>query len=61
MIKKIAKEKPKLINFKVTKVEFDEILERAQKYTGGNISLWLRFAGRNFVPKHKDIEYDPEK
>lgn len=34
-----------LINLKVSRKEKKSLLERAQKYAGGNLSKWLRHAG----------------
>lgn len=53
--KKIHKEKPKLINLKVNKLELALVLAKAEKFADGNLSLWLRHAGTHYVPKRKDL------
>jgi hypothetical protein len=54
-IKKPAKEKPVLVNLKVMKKELKALTAKARKYAGGNLSLWLRHAGTNHIPKRKDL------
>jgi hypothetical protein len=49
--KTLLKEKPVLVNFKVTKEEYLEIWGNAKKYAGNNLSLWLRHAGINHKPR----------
>lgn len=48
--KKIAPKlaQKRLINFKVSASDFKTIKKRADEFTGGNISEWLRLAGVNF-------------
>lgn len=54
-IRKPAKEKPTLVNFKVSKRDLRVLIARARKFAGGNISLWLRHAGMYYVPRRKDL------
>lgn len=54
-IKKPKKAKPSLINLKVDKKSLNAIIARAKKYAGGNVSLWLRYAGMTCTPKRKDL------
>jgi hypothetical protein len=54
-IKKPVKEKPVLINLKVLKADMELIVNRAKKYADGNVSMWLRYAGSNHIPKKKDL------
>lgn len=54
-IKKPAKPKPTLINLKVYEEDLKALMARAKKYTGGNLSLWLRYSGLNHIPKRKDL------
>lgn len=49
------KEKRKLLNFKATEAERKAIQANADKYAGGSISAWLRFAGTKCKPSRKDL------
>ena len=44
------REKLVLINLKVSVKDRDAILDAARKFTNGNVSQWLRFAGTRFRP-----------
>ena len=50
-MKKQKRSKLKLINLKVSSRERKELNALAQKYMGGNLSAWLRYAGLRFDPK----------
>ena len=54
-LKKPDREKPVLVNLKVMKKDLRVIVSRAKKYAGGNLSLWLRHAGANYIPERKDL------
>jgi hypothetical protein len=54
-LRKPRKPKPVLINVKLDKKVLDAIGAQARKYAGGNVSLWLRYAGVHCVPKRKDL------
>lgn len=54
-LRKPEKEKPTLVNLKVLRVSLKKLNAKAKKYTGGNLSLWLRYAGENHIPKRKDL------
>lgn len=54
-IKKPAKEKSPLVNFKASPKELRALNSNAKKYANGNLSLWLRHAGTHYVPKRKDL------
>jgi hypothetical protein len=53
--KKASTKKPKappfLMNLKVTARERDVLELQADKYANGNLSAWLRHAGRHYCPK----------
>lgn len=53
---KTAKVQLELINLKLTKADLAALRTRAKKYTKGNLSLWLRASGKNYVPRPKDLE-----
>ena len=36
--------------------EMRKILARAVKFTGGDVSKWLRYAAMNHTPKKEDLE-----
>lgn len=38
------------LNLKVSETEMKRIRAKADKYTDGNISAWLRLAGQNYTP-----------
>lgn len=40
--------KTKLINLKVSEQEYQAIKDRAKEQSGGNVSKWLREAGRDY-------------
>lgn len=54
-LKKPRKEKPTLVNFKLNRKDLKALTARAKRYANGNISLWLRHAGLNHVPRRKDL------
>lgn len=45
--------KQTIINFRITKEEEQKLLKLAHKYTEGNLSAWIRYAGLHHVPKKK--------
>lgn len=47
--------KNRLINFKVTAWEYEEISRRADKYADGNLSAYVREACMLYSPKKSDI------
>lgn len=47
--------KDKLINLKITSAEREAIQKNADRYAGGNISKWLRYAGAHLKPISKDF------
>lgn len=56
MIKKIVNTKrARLINLKVAPSEFKVFTTKARKYTGGNISAWIRYAGTELTPRATDL------
>ncbi len=50
----------KWIKSRVNNDESNIIQEKADLYTDGNVSEYLRYAALNFVPSKKDLE-KPEK
>lgn len=53
--KKRKKSKLSLINLKVTEAERRELSAFAKKYADGNLSAWLRHAGRKYRPKKTEV------
>lgn len=45
----------KLITVKCPSEISDELQKMANKYTNGNLSAWLRYAGLNCIPRKEDI------
>lgn len=54
MAKKIKKEI--LVNFKVNEPEYRELLKRAKRFSKGNLSFWLRYAGMSHTPSKKELK-----
>ena len=54
----IKKAVRKLMNFKVTDEERALMQAKADKYTNGNVSDWLRYAGTKLDPKKCDLLAD---
>jgi hypothetical protein len=48
--KKAAKDASALVNLKVAQSCKNVLMAKAKKFTKGNLSLWLRMAGMNYVP-----------
>lgn len=58
MLKSQIKKKPvekKLINLKVTLEQEKEMQKKADKYTGGNLSEWIRYASTQLDAKKSDL------
>jgi phage tail tape-measure protein len=58
--KKLKKSRPKssklgVINVKATAAERQELKRQARKHLGGNLSGWLRLAGRRYTPTKSEI------
>lgn len=51
----IKPKKDNLINFKATDLEMNLIQRKADKYTGGNVSEWIRYASIQLEPKQSDL------
>lgn len=57
VIKEIENLKKKnLINLKISENELQEIKKKADKYTNGNLSAWLRYAAIKFNPTQGQIK-----
>ncbi len=48
---KKRKEKPRLITMKAHDWDADQLQRKADKHARGNLSAWLRYAGRMYNPK----------
>lgn len=51
-----ADKKTKNILIKVNDTEYQDILAKANTYTDGNISKWIRYAAIYLEPKEEDLE-----
>lgn len=51
----IKPKKNKLLNLKVTPKEMHQIQLKADKYTGGNVSEWIRYASIQLEPRVSDL------
>lgn len=56
LLKEIKTEKRTLVNFKITKGERKTIEKNAKKYTGGNVSHWIRYCALNYKPKVSELK-----
>ena len=54
---RLIKEKPnmKSILLKVTLDQYEEIKTKADEYTGGNVTEWLKYASRKLEPRNEDL------
>lgn len=41
----------RVLNMKATRKQAQTIVNKAKKYTNGNVSQWLRTAGTSYTPK----------
>jgi poly(A) polymerase Pap1 len=48
--------KDERVSFRCTTEEFNELQRKANIYTDGNLSEYLIYAGKNFVPSKEDFE-----
>jgi hypothetical protein len=55
MKKKSKKAELKHVHIKLTEKELKDLMEKANNFAGGNLSLWLRHAGLNHVPKKEEF------
>ena len=53
--------KIKVINLKLSIGELTAIKSMADKFTGGNLSAWIRFASIKHTPKKTDLIEDKRK
>ena len=61
-LKQLQREnKNKLLTVKVTPSDFDIIRNKAELYTEGNISEWIRYSSTLLNPKSKDLVDDDER
>lgn len=54
-LKEVASRKRKLMSFAANDEEKAAIQAKADKYAGGNLSLWLRKAAVSFTPNSSDL------
>lgn len=55
LIKTMVAEKRKMMNVRATDVEVEKMQKKADKYCGGNLSEWIRYAAIKHNPCKKDI------
>ena len=56
MLKHLCKEKRVNVNLKATKEEIKIIKEKADEFTKGNVSAWVRYASMNCKPPRAAIK-----
>lgn len=55
MLKEFKKEKSLPVNIKVTADDKKELQKKANEYTQGNLTAWIVYAGKNYVPKPEEL------
>jgi len=56
ILRQISNAKKTLMNFKIVDSDRKKIVENAHKYTGGNISAWIKYASINYKPKKDELD-----
>ena len=54
-IKELKDKSKKLYTIRIDDSEKKLIMDKAKKYTDGNVSAYIRFAAVNFEPKKRDL------
>lgn len=47
--------KTKYLSIKISESDHAKIILQAKKYTGGNVSRWIRYAAIKLTPKKEDL------
>jgi len=55
ILKKLLKERKKMVNLKMTPSEIETCRRLARKYTGGNFSEWVRTACTTYHPSKSEV------
>jgi len=55
ILRQISNAKKTLMNFKISNQDRKAVIENANKYTGGNISAWVKYASLNYKPKKGEL------
>lgn len=55
MLKLMSRPKSKPLTLKVPERDLAAIKEKADYYTNGNVSMWMRYAALNHRPKKADL------
>lgn len=53
--------KDKYLPVKVTRDDYEIIKEKANQYTEGNVSEWVRYASTKLLPKSDDLLDDDDE
>jgi len=48
-------EKKRLMTFKVSEAEYNEIKRKSIEYTGGRFSTWVRYAAAKHIPPKSEL------
>ena len=49
--------KSRLFNLKLSEEDREILQKAADRYTRGNVSAWLKWAGKSFRPRKKTVFY----
>ena len=58
LVLKKSKKKSVNVNFKTTPEILKEAKEKAEEFTGGNLTKWFEYAATHCKPYKKDLEVD---
>jgi len=57
-LKKVKPESRTNVTVRLTKKEYNNVLQKALVHTEGNVSEWVRYAAQNCTPSRRDLEPD---
>lgn len=60
MLKSLVKTKLKIQNFKASAEDMITFKKKADQYTNGNVSEWIRFAASNHRPRKSQLTSAPK-
>jgi hypothetical protein len=55
LLKTLDKEKRRNFTMRMSAEEMKQLQEKADLYTNGNLSQWIRYAAFNYVPKKSEL------
>ena len=55
ILKRLADKKRRIVNFRATNIELEQIRKNAKAYCGGSISTWIIAAALDYKPRSCDM------